>query len=88
MELFTGLVVSGGSGATSAAVGVQLTMADGICRDASITLSAVGLTAIRAFVSRRGVATLDGRAWVGALRGGGELGPLAARIEQSGFTFS
>lgn len=32
----------------SAAVGVQLTMEDGACRDAVITLSAVGLTPIRA----------------------------------------
>ncbi len=32
----------------SAAVGVQLTMEDGVCRDAAITLSAVGLTPIRA----------------------------------------
>ena len=32
----------------SAAVGVQLTMADGVCQEAAITLSAVGLTAIRA----------------------------------------
>ncbi len=32
----------------SAAVGVQLTMDNGVCKDARITLSAVGLTAIRA----------------------------------------
>ncbi len=32
----------------SAAVGVQLTMQDGVCREAAITLSAVGLTPIRA----------------------------------------
>ena len=42
----------------SAAVGVQLTMQDGSCRDAAIMLSAVGLTPIRA---REAEDTLRGR---------------------------